>query len=634
MKLAATQRILVRLACTMEPEQLQEFMSAGGAPPSVREKFSLSTIGYLLWLKEKYSTVKTFLRYIEDAFSNLGFTTLIGIVREHLINCEEGDLTRIPKGEPSSWSSTKHSICLGRTLFAMKDYINSRHLTIMIAVSPIHKIVKENISTTLDLFEKMRECGCICENDVQYLKELLEELKLVKPLQLLLSYERWRYQPGSSQGPAMVPCPSVLPTELRVETSGLQHPLEGPINNCRRETGEGTHSGTNLTHKTMYDTDDEYVSASGSPFPSQNIKSNIHVPATPPSHSTSLSTNKNVHSSPRHNTSPKDTQTTESAHFSTHRISSNSQQQPAVSTHSCEISPVASAPRLEVLQLPGQNNQPKLNSREVGGNFSQQWNPITNLTPLSSYCGSGDVFCCQPVERQNAIPGRVIGVTGCGGLFSETTEHQQAQEGELLSISSPKKGAGCNKILTVMNSLSTSSNLSTSLRQATLSSTAGNVTYNPASGISSPSMVSGHHGSSCAPESSSENRVADVRSNSLNSSLQLRTGRHEVNQFGSVSESGRSIAQSTSSPTKVNICFPPGKSHIYPILPSVESSSSEEEEAQVEQKKRKNRLVTRLHSKKLKLNRHGMRSGAGVKDDKRAVESESGDDYHTPPEGD
>ena len=224
MRMRPTQLMLLHLARDIEDEHLEELMISTGAPAGVMEKYRYDAIGYLVHLRRK-STLLEFLDCLKRAFSTIQLVTMRKTVERHEQECQEDDLTNNHTGEefaPVCWDS-KVTDEFNRTTFIMGRYIERKYIEIMKEVSPISDECKSRIKKFTDLCLKLKQCGCISEYNVDFLKQLLEELKLVQTLNMLVEYE--------SNNPAPPPSNRAPRNQLRRQ-AGVERP--GPSSSSGR----------------------------------------------------------------------------------------------------------------------------------------------------------------------------------------------------------------------------------------------------------------------------------------------------------------------------------------------------------------------------------------------------------------
>jgi len=173
-------------------DDLKEVMVNTGAQSGVVEKFSYDAIGYFVYLRRKSPNLFSFLDSLKRAFSAIELETLRKIVEAHEGECQEDDMTNNCIGEECAPSCSDSEVMLefSRITFQMGQCIESRYVEIMKAVSPISIDRRSSITKFTELCWKLKECGCISEYDVEFLKQLLQELNLVQPRNMLLEYEK------------------------------------------------------------------------------------------------------------------------------------------------------------------------------------------------------------------------------------------------------------------------------------------------------------------------------------------------------------------------------------------------------------------------------------------------------------
>lgn len=672
MKLTATQRILVKLACDMKQEQLDDFMVLTEAPLATREKYRSSPIGYLMCLKEKYVSVLDFVANLQAIFGRKQeFSSFLGTVDKYLDQCQENDLIVIPRAVYSTRPTEQQRSSFRNAQFDMRNHIVQKHIAIMVEVSPIHKCDKENIKSFTDLWQKMEECGCICVNDVEYLKDLLAELNLAKPLKMLEEYELnhqlVQHPLNSGRRPAARPHPPVPPTVPRGERLPLatysrshdRHDVcmesqegrfhaEGPIDYTRgaaersRSYSEGA---SNYMHSTGSSSEGEYVTAHGSPMPGQYPNSSVYRKSASVPHSTSLSRFRDALSIPHDNIYPGGTPPTECTSRRVAPYSQPSQQQLADLNNAHPTNPEPSAPPLEVVQSSGQYDPP-MSGSQVSGAYQlltqhmvgKTRHPVCNS--LSSFCGSGE-FCYKPSERQNGA----LGIVAHNHSQIHETEEGSTPSycaGEHFSKPRTREHTGPKEMVIGFNQPSASSQPipPSSGRQEVQPQAMRSVTS--VAGISncSPS-VSRIHRSNYPQASLDERGSEEVRQSPSLQSIAVGLGGKKSLGSTTLSESGSLIVQPSSSPPSANILLPRG-TRLYPSLPP--GSSSEEDELQVGKKRktrspenRRPRVVTGTQSKKVKLEESGGEKGshAHVDENMTSVNAEESEDeaYSTPPEG-
>ncbi len=165
-------------------------MSLTQAPPAVVEKYQSNAIGYFFYLIKKSRTLSEFRDSIKEVFRNSEMQTLKNIVVEIESECGEEDLQRKPvEGRPMNCSDPQLESEFSLITFKMSDYISTEHISIMTAVSHINDSEKPKIVRFTDLCSKLKQCGCISETNVEYLKDLLSELRLDQSIRLLEEYE-------------------------------------------------------------------------------------------------------------------------------------------------------------------------------------------------------------------------------------------------------------------------------------------------------------------------------------------------------------------------------------------------------------------------------------------------------------
>lgn len=136
-----------------------------------------------------------FVRKLEEMLdTNQSYGDLQAFGRELYAQCRDDDLStsvsQFPMGMGQYTPSERQRHSFNKTLLGISDTITQVILEIMVAVSPIPDGKKESIQYGHNLFDEMKQCGCISENDSEFLRDLLEELKLVKAMGILDKYRK------------------------------------------------------------------------------------------------------------------------------------------------------------------------------------------------------------------------------------------------------------------------------------------------------------------------------------------------------------------------------------------------------------------------------------------------------------
>ena len=189
MRMRPTQRMLVQLARDIRDEELQLLMELTGAQARVKEKFKSNAIGYFMYLKGKHRSLLGFLDSLKNAFRTSELESLCRIVDQHEGDCREDDLTKNPCERLRRCTNHQQLREFKEITLKMDGYVVKKDVDIMTAVSPINEGMKSGIMSFIDLCSKMKDCGCISENSVEFLRELLIELRLAEPLSMLDEYE-------------------------------------------------------------------------------------------------------------------------------------------------------------------------------------------------------------------------------------------------------------------------------------------------------------------------------------------------------------------------------------------------------------------------------------------------------------
>ena len=185
---------MATVALNVQPEQLDRLLVLSILPVGVKGAIQ-TPIKFLNVMRQKSGSVREFVRELENMLAvEECFIDLHTIVRSLCNNCADTDLnmsaTQFPNGLGHHNTSEQQNSCFNKVLLRISDYIPSESLDIMVALTPIPESKKESIRQGYKLFHEMKQCGCISENDVEFLDELFEVLKLVKPIELLDKYKK------------------------------------------------------------------------------------------------------------------------------------------------------------------------------------------------------------------------------------------------------------------------------------------------------------------------------------------------------------------------------------------------------------------------------------------------------------
>ncbi len=200
MKLTGTQRLMAVVALNMQQAQLSRLCSL--APFSEFTKSSINTpIEFLAALKNNSDTITEFVEKLKEMLGDYDcFKDLHDMVRSLYQQCEDSDLGMStishPNGIGQHRPSQEQKRSFNRVLNKISDNIPTHKLRIMVTVTPIPESRKERISQPCNLFDEMKQCGCISENDLEYLEDLIDVLHLISPVECLEEYKR-RFPPIS-----------------------------------------------------------------------------------------------------------------------------------------------------------------------------------------------------------------------------------------------------------------------------------------------------------------------------------------------------------------------------------------------------------------------------------------------------
>lgn len=168
--------------------------------------------------------------------NDITFVDLQAVGKRLYDQCTDNDLNTsvtFPMGMAQHRPSQEQKDCFNSTLLRISDSIPPPTLEIMVTVTPIPDSRKENVVQGHKLFNEMKQCGCISENDSEFLEDLMRELELVKSLEILEGYKQ-RFPPRaypvfmtqralSTPHQVTTPSPySSLPAQLNQQTPQQQ----------------------------------------------------------------------------------------------------------------------------------------------------------------------------------------------------------------------------------------------------------------------------------------------------------------------------------------------------------------------------------------------------------------------------
>ena len=193
MKLTATQRLLAGMAL-MSPGQVDTLKHLSTLPEGVKAS-ATSAIKFLTLLRRHCGTVRAFVAKLEEMLAtSSSFTDLQRFGRTLYHCCRDDDLsTRVmtyPVGMVLHRPTCQQSTTFNSTLFKISNEVTPDQVDVMVTVTPIPDATKEKVRSGHALFSAMKQCGCISENDTEFLEDLLREMKLVKALEVLEHYKR------------------------------------------------------------------------------------------------------------------------------------------------------------------------------------------------------------------------------------------------------------------------------------------------------------------------------------------------------------------------------------------------------------------------------------------------------------
>ena len=194
MKLTPTQRLLAGLAVKLNEDQLDVLKNLSTLPEGVKASIN-SSIKFLTVLRQHCGTVAEFVSKLNEMLGMAGaaFSDLQAFGRSLYRQCRENDLstrsTHFPMGMAKHRPSQAQSICFNSTLLRISENVTPDAVEIMVVVTPIPDASKERLRNGHNLFSKMKECGCISENDTEFLEDLMHEMKLIRALEVLEKYK-------------------------------------------------------------------------------------------------------------------------------------------------------------------------------------------------------------------------------------------------------------------------------------------------------------------------------------------------------------------------------------------------------------------------------------------------------------
>lgn len=189
------------LAINISSEQTKTLLAVSMFTVQERENIGESAILFFDFLRRKAGSIKSFLDKVESLLSLCGHEDVLSMVAKykesnkdllsepvfHAVPAESLTAVLMPSQHVQKQLSSFRAV-----LFKISLHIPSKELGIMVVICPIPASSKEKISDGLALFEKMERYGCIDENNTDLLQEMLELLRLSRPLKLLNGY-RWNF---------------------------------------------------------------------------------------------------------------------------------------------------------------------------------------------------------------------------------------------------------------------------------------------------------------------------------------------------------------------------------------------------------------------------------------------------------
>lgn len=188
------------IAQSITPEQLKCLLCLSTLDDGVKGK-ATSPIKFLNILRQGCFTVTDFVKHLEEMLKTKDeFSDLYAAGRQLYDLCQDSDFhsraIQFPNGTVYHKATSRQKKTFNQYLIKISDSISPGNLEIMVVVTPIPESKKEGIREGHSLFTEMKQCGCISENDVEFLEELFVVLKMAKAMELLAEYKK-EYPPQS-----------------------------------------------------------------------------------------------------------------------------------------------------------------------------------------------------------------------------------------------------------------------------------------------------------------------------------------------------------------------------------------------------------------------------------------------------
>ena len=227
MKLGKLERLMLELALKVQPTELYELVFSCSQLTEAQKSEAHTPIKLLVALKKISGTNEHFLEALERLFEEIShFEELLEMVRAfrrenpHLNRSSSfGSTTpNLPNGVFAFRPEENQQLRFQKMLLNVSNHTDWIHLEIMVALSPIPDGLKESISKGFELFDRLKQHGCISENDTELLDEFFSSLNLQKPMQLLRTYQQQFPQVIFEDPPANAPFRAVPTPPLNLQS--------------------------------------------------------------------------------------------------------------------------------------------------------------------------------------------------------------------------------------------------------------------------------------------------------------------------------------------------------------------------------------------------------------------------------
>ena len=230
MKLGKIERLMLQLALKVQPTELHELVFSCSELSEAQKVEAHTPIKLFVTLKKISGTDERFLEALKKLFEEIShFEELLEIVRAFRRENPRLDRTpsfdamtpNLPNGAFSFRPEKNQQLRFHKTLLNISGHTDWVHLEIMVALSPIPDGLKESISKGFELFDRLKQHGCISENDTELLDEFFSLLNLQKPMQLLRAYQEQYPQVLFDDPPPTAPLRTVSTPPQSLSQSGF-----------------------------------------------------------------------------------------------------------------------------------------------------------------------------------------------------------------------------------------------------------------------------------------------------------------------------------------------------------------------------------------------------------------------------